>query len=65
VSSIELRPDRDAGVSSLCLPAVVRASDFGDAPVGCYHKNGRHVVLQGAVEEGEALDVQHVHLIDE
>jgi len=35
----------------------------GDAPVGGHDENGGHVALQGAVEEGETLNVQHVHLI--
>lgn len=36
-----------------------------DAAVGGHDKDRRHVTLQGPIEEGEALNVQHVNLIDE
>ena len=38
------------------------STDVGDAPVGGRYKNGRHLILQGTIEEAEALNVQHVHL---
>lgn len=44
---------------------VAGAADGGDAPVGGGHEDRGHVVLQGPVEEGEALDVEHVDLVDE
>lgn len=44
---------------------VAGAPDPGDPTVGGHDEHRRHVALQGAVEEGEALDVQHVDLIDE
>ena len=34
-------------------------------PVSGHDHNGRHVVLEGPVEEGEALHVEHVDLVDE
>ena len=37
----------------------------GDTPVCGHDKDGCHVILQGTVQEGEALDVQHVHLVNE
>lgn len=37
----------------------------GDAAVGSHDEDRRHVTLQGPVEEGEALNVQHVDLVDE
>ena len=36
-----------------------------DASVGGHDEDGGHVTLQGSVEEREALNVQHVHLIYE
>mmetsp|Transcript_13014 Transcript_13014/g.50886 ORF Transcript_13014/g.50886 Transcript_13014/m.50886 type:complete len:477 (-) Transcript_13014:125-1555(-) len=44
---------------------VVRAADLRDAAVGGHHQHRRHVVFQRAVEVGEALDVEHVNLVDE
>ena len=41
---------------------VIRSADVGDPPVGRDHQDGGHLVLQRAAEEGEALDVEHVHL---
>ena len=38
---------------------------LADAPVGGKHNNGRQTGLQGSVEVGEALDVQHMHLVYE
>lgn len=38
---------------------------LADAPVGGEDDNGRQAALQRSVEVGEALDVQHVHLINE
>ena len=52
--------DRDA-VRGL----VVGAADLGDAPVRGHHQHRRHVVLQRSVKKREALDVQHVNLVDE
>lgn len=37
----------------------------GDTTVGGHDQNRCHVALQGPVEEGEALDVQHMHLVNE
>lgn len=36
-----------------------------DASVGGHDDDGSHVTLQGSVKEGEALNVQHVHLVYE
>ena len=44
---------------------VARAPDLGDSSVGGHHHHGRQVVLQRPVEEGEALNVQHVNLVNE
>ena len=41
---------------------TISPPDLSDAPVSGHHHDGRHVVLQGAVQEGETLDVQHVDL---
>lgn len=41
------------------------SSSPGDAAVGGHDEDRRHVTLQGPVEEGEALDVQHVDLVNE
>lgn len=35
-----------------------------DAPVGGHYENWGEVALQGTVEEGKALHVQHVDLIN-
>ncbi len=34
-------------------------------PIGGHDDNGRHIVLERPVEEGEALHVEHVNLVDE
>ena len=34
-------------------------------PVGGHDDDGRHIVLERPVEEGEALHVEHVNLVDE
>ena len=39
--------------------------DQNHPPVGCENNDGRQRGLQGAVQVGEALDVQHVDLVDE
>ena len=36
-----------------------------DAPVCGHDEDGGHVRLQGSVQEREALDVQHVNLVNE
>ena len=41
---------------------VARAPDLGDATVSRHHHHRGQVILQGPVEEGEALDVEHVDL---
>lgn len=41
------------------------AAYLADASVGGKDDNGRQAAFQGSVEVGEALDVQHVHLINE
>ena len=43
---------------------VVGAPDLGDSTVGGDDQDGGHVALEGAVEPGEALHVEHVHLVD-
>jgi hypothetical protein len=48
-----------------CLPLVVGASDVGDASVGGEDDDGGGLAFQGPVEEGEALHVEHVDLVDE
>lgn len=37
----------------------------GDAPVGGHNENRGQVTLQGPIQKGEALNVQHVNLINE
>ena len=49
----------------VCVCVRARARSLGDSPVGGHDEYGGHVTLQGSVQEGEALDVQHVHLINE
>ena len=44
---------------------VVCTPNLGDPTVGGDDKHGGHLVLQRPIQEGEALDVQHVHLVDE
>eukprot|EP00955_Chlamydomonas_euryale_P089130 364439-Chlamydomonas_euryale.AAC.14 len=44
---------------------VLRAADLRDAAVRRNHEHRRHVVLERAIEEREALNVEHVHLVDE
>ena len=41
------------------------SADLADASVGGKDDNGCQAALQGSIEVGEALDVQHVHLIYE
>lgn len=45
--------------------AVVGAADLGVAPVAGHDDDGGQVDLERAVDVAEALDVQHVHLVDE
>jgi hypothetical protein len=47
------------------IPLVVGAANVGDAPVGGEDDHGRGLALERAVEEGEALHVEHVHFVDE
>mmetsp|Transcript_29796 Transcript_29796/g.58471 ORF Transcript_29796/g.58471 Transcript_29796/m.58471 type:complete len:314 (+) Transcript_29796:841-1782(+) len=44
---------------------VVCSPNRCDASVGCHHDDGCVLCLQGSVEKREALDVQHVDLVDE
>ena len=44
--------------------AVWLANKCKIKPVGCHDDHRRHVVFQGAVEEGEALDVEHVDFVN-
>ena len=44
---------------------VARAPDLSDATVSRHHYHRGQVILQGPVEEGEALDVEHVNLVKE
>jgi len=44
---------------------IVGASDVGDTPVGGEDDDGGLLALEGPVEEGETLHVEHVHLVDE
>merc|ERR1719370_1882716 len=44
---------------------VAGAPDLCNSSVCRHHNHRSHVVLHGAVEEGEALHVQHVNLVDE
>ena len=37
----------------------------GDASVSSHNQYGGHVTLQGSVDEGETLNIQHVNLINE
>ena len=43
---------------------VLGAADARDPSVCGHDQDGRHLVLERAVEEREALDVQHVHLVN-
>lgn len=47
------------------VPFVVGSSDVGDASVGGEDDDGGSLTLEGSVEEGEALHIEHVDLIDE
>jgi len=44
---------------------VVGASDLGDTSVGGHHHDGGGVTFEGSVQERVALDIEHMHLIDE
>jgi len=44
---------------------VVCASDLGDSSVGRHDDDGSLVAFKSSVQEGEALDVEHMNLIDE
>eukprot|EP00048_Salpingoeca_helianthica_P015589 m.227537 g.227537 ORF g.227537 m.227537 type:complete len:395 (+) comp17243_c0_seq1:32-1216(+) len=43
---------------------IVRAADGAEAAVGGKDDNGGQGGLEGAVEEGEALEIEHVDLVD-
>ena len=43
----------------------ISSSDLTDAPVGSEHDDRSQVALQCSIEVGEALDVKHVHLVNE
>merc|ERR1740123_2842346 len=43
----------------------VRPADVADASVGGQDDDGREVGLEGSVHVREALDVEHVHFVDE
>lgn len=40
-------------------------SDLGDSSVGSHHDQGRQFVLESAVKEREAFDVEHMHFVNE
>merc|ERR1719498_2186083 len=44
---------------------VLRAADLRDAAIRRDDEHGREVALERTVEPREALDVEHVHLVDE
>mmetsp|Transcript_6849 Transcript_6849/g.19132 ORF Transcript_6849/g.19132 Transcript_6849/m.19132 type:complete len:353 (+) Transcript_6849:536-1594(+) len=44
---------------------VLRATDLGNPSVGRNDQDGGHVGFQRPIQEGEALHIEHVHLIDE
>ena len=44
--------------------AMTSAAHLADASIGSKDDNRRQAAFQGSVEVGEALDVQHVHLIN-
>lgn len=44
---------------------VFCSTDCGDSSVGCHNEHWSHGVLEGAVQECEAFNVEHVDLIDE
>lgn len=62
------RPDDQRPVEKVHGHAVraldVGPSDAAHAPVGGHDQDGRESGLQGIVQLGECLDVQHVYLID-
>lgn len=41
------------------------STDLADASVGGKYDNGCQAALQGSIEVGEALNVQHMHLVYE
>ena len=68
-SVVRLGGDDDHAVEQIDGDAVgrlvVRAADAGDASVRGDDDDGGERALQGADEPREALDVEHVHLVDE
>ena len=66
ILSVGLCADDEQSVQEVYWNAVgttiVCAPDFGDASVCGCHQNWGHIILQGSIEEAEALYVQHVHL---
>jgi hypothetical protein len=44
---------------------IVCSSDLGDTSVGSHYDNGGLVRLECSIEEREALNVEHMYLIDE
>lgn len=44
---------------------VLRPTDRCDPTVGCEDHNWSGIALKGSVQEGEALEVEHMRLINE
>ena len=44
---------------------VLSSANLCDSSVGCHDHNGGLVAFQRSIQEGEALDVQHVNFVDE
>nr|POF17610.1 hypothetical protein CFP56_13024 [Quercus suber] len=69
VGRVGVGGDDDDAVEEVERQAVRRAvagpADRRAAPVARHDDDRRQLVLERAVDEAEALDVQHVHLVDE
>ncbi len=44
---------------------IVGAANARDATIGGHDEHGCHVALQSSIQKREALDVEHVHFVDE
>lgn len=44
---------------------IIGPTNVGDATVGGNDKDWGHLILKGTVQKGEALNVKHMHLINE
>mmetsp|Transcript_72019 Transcript_72019/g.154140 ORF Transcript_72019/g.154140 Transcript_72019/m.154140 type:complete len:378 (+) Transcript_72019:146-1279(+) len=69
VHRVRHRPDDDQTIEQVHGDAVrgddVRPADGADAPVGGENNDRAQGGLEGAIQVSEALNVKHVHLVDE